>query len=77
MVALCSFTMYSLIGPEPLSGDVAFTALALFNLLGHPFAVLPKTVSIIAEVMMTLLPALPRPARTRESGWRRQSCGRW
>jgi len=24
---------------------------ALFNLLGHPFAVLPKTVSIIAEVL--------------------------
>jgi hypothetical protein len=61
--------MYSIMGNGPLSGDVAFTALALFNLLGHPFAVLPKTVSIVAEVRP--LPTSPRAVRTC-GGWQRR-----
>lgn len=53
LVALCSLALYAS-GPYPLTADVAFTALALFNLLGQPFAVLPKTISILADLKVTL-----------------------
>ena len=53
VVALCSLALYAS-GGQPLRPDVAFTALALFNLLGHPLTVLPKTVSLLAELQVTL-----------------------
>mmetsp|Transcript_43912 Transcript_43912/g.138612 ORF Transcript_43912/g.138612 Transcript_43912/m.138612 type:complete len:452 (+) Transcript_43912:172-1527(+) len=53
LVALATFTIYTLLGNE-LTADKAFTALALFNLLGHPFTVLPKTISIVADLKVTM-----------------------
>uniref|UniRef100_A0A7S0EXI0 ATP-dependent transporter ycf16 n=1 Tax=Hanusia phi TaxID=3032 RepID=A0A7S0EXI0_9CRYP len=54
LVALATFAIYTLLGNE-LTADKAFTSLALFNLLGHPFTVLPKTISIVADIKVTML----------------------
>lgn len=41
VVALATFAAYVLSGHE-LDAETAFTSLALFGVLGHPFHVLPK-----------------------------------
>ena len=53
VVALSTFSIYTLAGYS-LSADQAFTALALFNLLGHPFHVLPKSISLLSDLRVTL-----------------------
>ena len=41
LISLGTFAVHSL-GGAPLTADEAFTALALLNLLGHPFHIIPK-----------------------------------
>lgn len=53
IVALATFALFSFAGHD-LSADQAFTALALFNLLGHPFRVLPKSISLLSELKVTV-----------------------
>jgi ABC-type multidrug transport system fused ATPase/permease subunit len=69
-VALASFAAGALAG-RPLTAPDAFTALALFNGIGHPFHVLPKCVSLLASAKASVerlqgfleQPELPPPPR--------------
>ncbi|CAN0428404.1 unnamed protein product, partial [Scytosiphon promiscuus] len=48
IVALATFAAYALSGHE-LDAHTAFTALALFGTVAHPFHVLPKAVQLFAD----------------------------
>eukprot|EP00960_Hanusia_phi_P063575 765515-Hanusia_phi.AAC.2 len=53
LVALITFTFYSLSGNE-LRPNIAFTALALFNVLRFPLNTLPMIINIIVESQVAL-----------------------
>mmetsp|Transcript_14532 Transcript_14532/g.49619 ORF Transcript_14532/g.49619 Transcript_14532/m.49619 type:complete len:1544 (-) Transcript_14532:156-4787(-) len=53
LVALISFTFYSLSGNE-LRPNIAFTALALFNVLRFPLNTLPMIINIVVESQVAL-----------------------
>ncbi|CAM9113305.1 unnamed protein product [Choristocarpus tenellus] len=48
LVALATFSAYVLTGNE-LNAETAFTALALFNTVSHPFHVMPKAIQLLAD----------------------------
>ena len=53
VVAIASFATYSLLGRGVLTPSTAFTALALFNQLGHPVKIIPKVIKMFSEVFVT------------------------
>merc|ERR1712137_107064 len=53
MVCVLSLTMYIFLG-NPLTADVLFPALTLFNMLRFPLAMFPSMVSSTAEVMVSI-----------------------
>ncbi|CBN74323.1 similar to canalicular multispecific organic anion transporter [Ectocarpus siliculosus] len=53
VVTLATFAAYVLSGHE-LDAQTAFTSLALFGTIGHPFHVLPKAVQLLADAKVSL-----------------------
>ncbi|CCH41464.1 Multidrug resistance-associated protein 1 [Wickerhamomyces ciferrii] len=49
-VSCSSFTMFALIEDKPLSPDIVFPSLALFNLLSEPIYLIPQIITAIIEV---------------------------
>ncbi|EGV60205.1 hypothetical protein CANTEDRAFT_111013 [Yamadazyma tenuis ATCC 10573] len=55
LVSCCTFALYIVIEKDkPLSTDIVFPALALFNLLGFPLAVVPQVISNVTESQVAL-----------------------
>lgn len=54
LVALATFTTYSVVAGRTLTPDTAFAALALFNTMSHPFHVIPKAIQLLAESSVAL-----------------------
>lgn len=59
VVALATFAAFVLSGNK-LDAQTAFTALALFNTIAHPFHVLPKAIQLYADAQVSLTCAAPR-----------------
>ncbi|GME83703.1 unnamed protein product [Ambrosiozyma monospora] len=53
-VSTSTFAMFIIYTKTPLTTDIVFTALSLFNLLGFPLAVFPWTVGNIIEAQVSL-----------------------
>ncbi|RUS27181.1 ABC transporter transmembrane region-domain-containing protein [Jimgerdemannia flammicorona] len=53
-VSLSSFAVYIAISPEPLTSQVAFVAISLFNLLQFPLTVFPNVISSTIEASVSL-----------------------
>lgn len=54
LVSLSSFAVYVVISPEPLTSEVAFVAISLFNLLQFPLTVFPNVISSTVEASVSL-----------------------
>lgn len=63
-VALATFAAFVLSGNK-LDAQTAFTALALFNTIAHPFHVMPKAIQLYADAKVSLTFAIPRLYRRR------------
>ncbi|CAM9118953.1 unnamed protein product [Discosporangium mesarthrocarpum] len=53
LVALVTFSAYILMG-NVLTAETAFTALALFNTVSHPFHVMPKAIQLLADAKVAI-----------------------
>ncbi|KAG0010325.1 hypothetical protein BGZ81_002824, partial [Podila clonocystis] len=54
MVSLSTFTVYALIMKRPMTTDIVFPSIALFNLLQFPLAMFPNVVSSSVEAYVAL-----------------------
>ncbi|MCJ1306993.1 hypothetical protein MMC25_000637 [Agyrium rufum] len=54
LVSCSTFTLYVLTNDHPLTTDLVFPALTLFNLLSFPLAVLPMVISSIVEAIVAV-----------------------
>jgi ABC-type multidrug transport system fused ATPase/permease subunit len=54
LVSCSTFTVYVLTNDKPLTTDIVFPALALFNLLTFPLAVLPMVITSIIEASVAV-----------------------
>ncbi|KAF9380569.1 hypothetical protein CPB97_008267 [Podila verticillata] len=54
MVSLSTFTVYSLIMKRPMTTDIVFPSIALFNLLQFPLAMFPSVISSSVEAYVAL-----------------------
>ncbi|KAG8166171.1 hypothetical protein KVR01_004723 [Diaporthe batatas] len=54
LVSCITFTVFVLTHKEPLTTDIVFPALALFNLLSFPLAVFPMVISSIVEATVAV-----------------------
>lgn len=54
LVSCSTFTVFVLTKDEPLTTDIVFPALTLFNLLGFPLAVLPMVITSIIEATVAV-----------------------
>lgn len=53
VVALVTFAAYVLAGNQ-LTAQTAFTALALFHTIAHPFHVMPKAIQLYADANVSI-----------------------
>jgi ABC-type multidrug transport system fused ATPase/permease subunit len=53
LVSICTFTLFTLLGHQ-LTASTAFTALALFNILRFPLALLPMAIANAVEATLSL-----------------------
>lgn len=53
-VSCSTFTVYVLTNDKPLTSDIVFPALNLFNLLGFPLAIFPMVISSIVEASVAV-----------------------
>jgi ATP-binding cassette, subfamily C (CFTR/MRP), member 1 len=53
-VSCATFTLYVLVSSKPLSVDLVFPALTLFNLLTQPLTMLPNVISSVVESMVAV-----------------------
>jgi ATP-binding cassette, subfamily C (CFTR/MRP), member 1 len=53
LVSICTFALFTMLGHE-LSASTAFTALALFNILRFPLALLPMAIANAVEATLSL-----------------------
>lgn len=58
IVALATFAAFVLSGNK-LDAQTAFTALALFNTIAHPFHVMPKAIQLYADAKVRVSCILP------------------
>ncbi|KAG0343296.1 hypothetical protein BG000_000015 [Podila horticola] len=54
MVSLSTFTVYALIMKRPMTTDIVFPSIALFNLLQFPLAMFPNVISSSVEAYVAL-----------------------
>ncbi|KAG0225249.1 ATP-binding cassette transporter 1 [Mortierella sp. GBAus27b] len=54
MVSLATFTVYALVMKKPMTTDVVFPSIALFNLLQFPLAMFPSMISSCIEAYVAL-----------------------
>ena len=54
MVSCATFTVFVLTRDEPLTTEIVFPALTLFNLLGFPLAILPMVITSIIEATVAV-----------------------
>lgn len=54
LVSCSTFALFIIIEKRPLSVDIVFPALTLFNLLSFPLAVIPQVVSSLVEAQVSL-----------------------
>lgn len=54
LVSCTTFAVYTLVSKKPLTTDIVFPALTLFNLLAFPLAVLPQVITSIVESMVAV-----------------------
>lgn len=54
LVSCSTFAVFTLVAKKPLTTDIVFPALALFNLLAFPLAVLPQVITSIIESMVAV-----------------------
>lgn len=54
LVSCSTFTVYVLTNDKPLTGDIVFPALTLFNLLTFPLAILPMVITSIIEASVAV-----------------------
>ena len=54
LVTIVMFSTYVFVSGRSLSAEQAFTALSLVNLLGRPVKVLPKCVTMLSEVIVSM-----------------------
>ncbi|VEU22972.1 DEKNAAC104181 [Brettanomyces naardenensis] len=54
LVSTCTFALFLWQFKKPLSTDIVFTALSLFNLLGFPLAVVPWVIGGIIEAQVSI-----------------------
>ena len=53
-VSTATFAVFVLVGDQPLSTEIVFPALTLFNLLGFPLMVLPMVITAIIEASVAV-----------------------
>ncbi|XP_077870404.1 ATP-binding cassette sub-family C member 9-like [Saccoglossus kowalevskii] len=54
LVTFISFAVYSAVSPTPLTPEVAFSSLALFNLLVIPMMLIPTTVQVLVNAIVSM-----------------------
>ncbi|CCG82393.1 putative ABC metal ion transporter [Taphrina deformans PYCC 5710] len=54
LVSCSTFAVYTLVNKKPLTTDIVFPALTLFNLLSFPLAVLPQVITSIIESVVAV-----------------------
>jgi ABC-type multidrug transport system fused ATPase/permease subunit len=54
LITLLTFLFFSLAGNDPLTSDRAFASLAIINILGRPMQVIPTSVSLVVEALVSL-----------------------
>ncbi|KAF9586459.1 hypothetical protein BGW38_004536 [Lunasporangiospora selenospora] len=54
LVSLATFTVYALVMQRPMTTDVVFASIALFNLLQFPLAMFPNVISSCVEAYVAL-----------------------
>ena len=54
LVSCSTFAVFVLVRDEPLSTEIVFPALTLFNLLGFPLAILPMVITSIVEATVAV-----------------------
>ncbi|KAF9583122.1 hypothetical protein BGW38_010208 [Lunasporangiospora selenospora] len=54
LVSLSTFTVYSLVMKKPMTTDIVFTAISLFNLLSFPLSMFPFVISACIEANVAI-----------------------